>query len=164
MFITSDKIVTEQTITQPERLVDGAIVLMRALARVFGLGLVMAASGLWLLPGSLFVENLLLMKLGLSVCAACAGLGFMQHGVVPPQPDVQIDTRMNTIRIVEWTQMHNPVILQECAFDRLSHVEREGHQLRFWDNDSEFLTEVTISDEATMERVLQRLRESVGRG
>jgi putative copper export protein len=41
--------------------------LMRAILSVNGLALLVAAAGLWLLPGSNLGADLLLMKLGLSV-------------------------------------------------------------------------------------------------
>ncbi len=54
---------------------------LRVIALVIGAALVLAAAGLWLVPGSSFSAELMLIKGGLTAFFALGGLGFLHAGL-----------------------------------------------------------------------------------
>jgi hypothetical protein len=158
MFITSDIYAQDIGGTQPMRIAEGSRLVARLLSRVLGTGFLIAAVGLWLVPGSNFAADLMLFKLCLSVCALGAGAGFIQLGARPAAPEVQIDMAQRRIRVLRPSVTGSMKVLQQCCFDELSHVERGGPHLRLWDRDGAFLAEVTLTRPEEMERVLDHLR------
>lgn len=58
----------------------GANHLFRAVSTLFGAALVLAALGLWLVPGSSWSAELMLIKLSMTALFALGGLSFLQAG------------------------------------------------------------------------------------
>lgn len=145
-------------IAQTMAIADGTRMLMRFANRVIGCSLILAAFGLWIVPGSNNGEALLLFKLVLSISGALAGIGFLQSSTTPAAPEVEIDTARREIRVVRPDDGLGARVLQSCGFDDLSRIERGGVHLRLWTEEGDFLAQVTFSDDKAVDRVLAQLR------
>ncbi|NNE51091.1 MAG: hypothetical protein HKN30_01655 [Sulfitobacter sp.] len=163
MSLSPDVINGPAVIAQPMRMVDGSRMLLRLLSRMIGVCLLLAAFGLWLAPEASNFQEILLFKLALSICAALAGIGFLQSSGTPSAPEVQIDSLKREIRVVRKEGALHTRVLQRCGFDDLSRVERGGAHLRFWDAKGGFLAEVTLADSRAMESVLDQMRRATRR-
>lgn len=68
--------------------------------RFLGLILVLAAYGQWLLPGSLFLENVLAMKMVMSFVFAATGVGLYMFASRGFRQEVQVDIGRRELRFV----------------------------------------------------------------
>lgn len=150
----------EMTAAQPVRMLDGSRVMLRGVQRLFGVAFLAVAFGLWLMPGSSFESDLLLLKLLLSIVAGFVGIGFLQSGAPKMSPHVEIDTIRREVRLVRASQTATTEVLERCAFDNLAHVEIEGPHVRLWDASGAFMAEVTLTDQKVFARLTAGLRDS----
>lgn len=151
---------TETPSIETARVVDGGRMILRGLQRLCGVALVLAAMGLWIAPGASWDSEIVLFKLVLSVMAGLAGGGLIGASVRPPAPEVEIDVARREVRLVRRAQGAPRVVLQCCAFDALSRVERSGPVLKLWDRGGRFLAEVNLSDHLSRNRFVMGLRDA----
>lgn len=160
MFITSDQGSRLPAGADPQAMLTGGRLIGRLVCRVLGLGLLLAAAALWLMPGSSFATEVLLFKVFLAVCALTAGIGFFQAGAPRPARQVRVDMARRQFRLVQPEGALGQRLLRTCAFEDLSRVERGGPYLRLWDGEGRFLAELLIEEEAEMARLLAALRQA----
>jgi hypothetical protein len=76
----------------PVQTLDGGRLIVRGGQSLLGAALILAAAGLWVMPGSEFSGDVMLMKLVLSLTAAFIGIMLTQQAKIPATPEVEIDT------------------------------------------------------------------------
>lgn len=145
--------------TEPVRMADGGRMIIRGVQRLMGVSLALAAFGLWFAPGSSWDSDVMLFKLILSVSAIFACFGLITISQRPAPPEVEIDTIRREVRLVRRVRGSAPVILQQCGFAKLSHVEKVGSVVRLWDASGIFLAEVSLSDPRTLASLVAGLRD-----
>lgn len=160
MTATSDFMPEQQPYRASTGTVDGARMIWRGVQRISGVALVVAASGLWIAPGADWSNDVMLMKMGLSVTALMVGFWLLLSGVRPPQPNLEIDTDRGEVRLVRPGTMGSPLVLHRCRFADLARVELSGYTLKFWDERSGFVADVHVADRATLDRLLSGLRDA----
>jgi|TARA_B110000908_G_C10202779_1_gene426144 hypothetical protein len=81
-----------QAMASPVQTLDGGRLIVRGGQSLLGAALILAAAGLWVMPGSEFSGDVMLMKLVLSLTAAFIGIMLTQQAKIPATPEVEIDT------------------------------------------------------------------------
>ena len=160
MTATSDFMPEQQPYRVSTGTVDGSRMIWRGVQRIAGVALVVAASGLWIAPGADWSNDVMLMKMGLSVTALMVGFWFLLSGARPPQPNLEIDTVRGEVRLVRPGAMGASLTLHRCRFADLARVELSGYTLKFWDERSGFIADVHVSDRTTLDRLLSSLRDA----
>ena len=141
-------------------MVDGSRAVLRSGQRVLGVALVLAATGLWLTPGSNFGSDVMLFKEGLSVLSLMLGASLMLSGQKPALPDIQIDTLRRELRLVRPRAVGAKRVLHRCSFCDLGRVERIGRNFHFWDERGNFIVDVHIAERRVVDNLTFSLRDS----
>lgn len=141
------------------RALDAGRTLGRLARRVTGAGLILAAAGLWLAPGSSWAADILLIKLVLSLVAGGVGLALVQTGGAPDAPEVEIDLVRRRIRVVHRARGQD-MTLQDCSFSELGRVEKIRNTLTLWDNSGNLLAEIAPADQRVLRALVSGLRDA----
>tara|TARA_R100000541_G_scaffold6972_2_gene14518 strand:- start:903 stop:1397 length:495 start_codon:yes stop_codon:yes gene_type:complete len=141
-------------------MVDGSRAVVRSVQRLLGAALVLAASGLWLTPGSNFGSDVMLFKVGLSALSVMLGASLMLSGQKPALPEIQIDTLRRELRLVRPRTVGAQRVLQRCSFGDLGRVERIGRNFHFWDGRGNFIVDVHIAERRVVDNLTFSLRDS----
>ncbi|MGB3247238.1 MAG: hypothetical protein WBB25_22110 [Sulfitobacter sp.] len=114
----------ELMIPQPQtvltaRLVGGGRMIVRAVQRLFGVALTMAAITIWMAPGATWESDVMLFKLILSLTAVLAGLGLMVSSKAPGAGRSEIPVSADRVfagrgqAALNWPS--TPLRFSECA-------------------------------------------------
>ncbi|WP_300029361.1 hypothetical protein [uncultured Roseobacter sp.] len=142
---------------QPARTLDGGRMLLRGALGVIGAALVLTAVGLWVAPGADRSQDLMLIKLLVSVIGGMAGIAFLQSAVRPRAPRVEIDTIRHEVRLVRVTG-RDRWVLERCSFADLTRVENCGAHVQLWGANDTLLAEVAASDRVAHRALVTALR------
>lgn len=140
------------------RMLDGGRWLARGAQRLGGVALVLAAAGMWVLPGAMLEPDVILMKLGVSLAAGFAGLALVQGGRARPAAQVAIDTVRREVRLV--SDGADPRVISRTPFADLGRAELAGHLVRLWAEDGALIAEVALTDPAAHRSLLGALRDA----
>jgi len=145
----------------PVRMPDGGRMVIRGVQCMFGTALVIAAAGLWLVPGSSVESDVVLFKLALSIAAAMSGLGLLQAGATggASAPAIEIDTIRREVRVVRRNRNASATVLQSCSFSQLGGAEIDGTIVRLWDTAGTMLAEVEPGDRKAFSSLVGGLRD-----
>lgn len=160
MTATADFMNGQPKEIEPVRMADGGRMIIRGTQRLVGVSLTLAALGLWLAPGSSWESDIMLFKLILSLTAIIAGLGLISQSASQPAPEVEIDTIRREVRLVRRQRGMADQVLQSCGFANLAHVERDGNNVRLWDQAGTFLAEVSLTDRNALFSLVTGLRDA----
>lgn len=130
---------------------------LRGLQGIVGAALVCAALGLLLAAGAYWTQDIMLIKLGISVVTAMVGLAFLQEFVRPPPPKVEIDTIEHEVRLVR-TRGKDRHVLERCAFRDLTLVRDSGTHVQLWGKNFAFIAEVAATDRVSHQNLVTALR------
>ena len=147
------------TVASPVHTLDGGRLMVRGGQSILGAALILAAVGLWVMPGSELSGDVMLMKLVLSLTAAFIGISLTQQGKAPNAPEVQIDTVRHEIRLVRRNGKRFECV-QSCKFADLDRAEINGAHVTLWDQDNVLLAEVALSDPQLCRSLMGRLADA----
>jgi hypothetical protein len=136
---------TNQAIASPAQTLDGGRLMVRGGQSLLGAALILAAVGLWIMPGSEFSGDVMLMKLVLSLTAAFIGIMLTQQAKTPATPEVEIDTVRREIRLVRRNGKQFECV-QSCKFADLDRAEVHGAHVTLWAQGNVMLAEVALTD------------------
>lgn len=136
---------THQAVVSPVQALDGGRLMMRGGQSLLGAALIIAAVGLWVMPGSEFSSDVMLMKLVLSLTAVCIGIMLTQQAKTPVTPEVEIDTVRREIRLVRRTGEQLECV-KSCKFSDLDRAEVHGTHVTLWGQGNVMLAEVALTD------------------
>lgn len=148
-----------QVLINPMRLVDGARSFFKLLQRLLGAALVLAALGLWIIPGASWAADLALVKLSFSLAMGFSGLALWQLGTVVNRIEIELDTKTYEARVVV-NAMGRTVTMMQCRFNELQRVDLDKDTLRLWDKNGHFLAEIDLCQPIVKERLLSALRDA----
>lgn len=160
MTSSAEITVPEAALHEPVRMSDGRWMVIRAAQRLFGVGLTLAAIGIWIGPGASWESDLMLFKLILSLTALIAGIGLMQSSAGPAKPQVEIDTIRREVRLVRPVAGGTAQVLQRCAFGDLAGAELKGNHVRLFGTDRSLLAEVTLTSRTVLKSLVSGLRDA----
>jgi hypothetical protein len=141
------------------RIVGGQRWVVRSAQRLIGASLVLAAMGLWIQPGALLDADVMLMKLGVSLCMGFAGLAILQAGRTVPGIEVEIDTVRREVRLVR-RKGSTSALVSRTAMTDLGPAEQRGNLLRLWAANGALLAEVAMGDGPARASMIGALRDS----
>lgn len=133
---------------------DGGRLMVRGSQNLLGAALVLSAIGLWVMPGSDFSGDVLLMKLVLSLTAAIIGIALVQQGKSPAKPEIEVDTIRREIRLVR-REGKTMECIKQCKFSDLDRAEVQGAHVTLWAKGNVMLAEIALTD-PQMRRSLMR--------
>lgn len=160
MTATAEFMNVEAAKLEQVRMADGGRMVVRAVQRVFGAALTLAAIGIWVAPGASWESDVMLFKLVLSVTALLAGFGLMHSSSAPTAPEVEIDTIRREVRLLRPASDGSAQVLQRCAFSALSRAEQRGGHVRLWGPSGALLAEVTLTDRDALKSLIAGLRDA----
>ncbi len=160
MTATAEFMKVEAAKLEPVHMADGGRMVVRAVQRLLGVALTLAAIGIWVAPGASWESDVMLFKLVLSVTALLAGFGLMHTSSTPSAPEVEIDTIRREVRLLRTAGDGSAEVLQRCAFADLSRAEQRGGHVRLWGQSGALLAEVTLTDRGVLKSLLAGLRDA----
>ncbi|WP_299627232.1 hypothetical protein [uncultured Tateyamaria sp.] len=141
------------------QMVDGRRWVMRSAQTLGGTTLVLAALGLWVLPGASWDADLLLIKLGLSLFLGFAGIAIMQMGRARPLVQVEIDTTRREVRLVRLAGRVKELV-DRTAMSDLGGAAVQGGVVSLFDAHGDLIADVALTDPQTRKSVLGALRDA----
>ena len=125
--------------------VDGGRLMVRGGQSLLGAALMLAAVGLWIMPGSNVSSDVMLMKLALSVTAAGIGISLTHQSKTSKEPEIEIDTVRREVRIVQRSHK-GAETLKRMKFSDLDRADVDGSHFTLWGLGDEIIAEVGIKD------------------
>jgi hypothetical protein len=159
MTTTSEFLTKGETLSVPVRTLDGARSLVRVIRRVGGAGLILAAVGLWVMPGSNWAAEVLLIKLVLSLVSGFVGLALVQNGATKDRPEVEIDVVRRRVQLVSRAPGRD-IVLYACSFAELGRAEKHMNSVTLWDANGNILAEVVPADRTVLRSLVSGLRDA----
>ena len=143
----------------PVRLVNSARGIFSVLQRFSGATLVLAAFGLWAVPGASWAADLALVKLTFSLAMGFSGLALWQMGSTSERVEIELDTDTFEARIVVKV-MGRSIRVLNCRFNELQRAEVRGDTLHLWDGQGRFLAEVDMCHPQVKKRLTVALQKT----
>ncbi|MEL7097981.1 MAG: hypothetical protein AAGM84_04055 [Pseudomonadota bacterium] len=138
----------------------GARAIVRLLLTMLGVGLVIAALMLWVMPGSSFDADLLLMKGVLSVTMGAAGWAALSAGRTRPVArEIEVDLVRREVRVVQ-RRPSGDSVEHVCAFRDLGRAETAHGVVGLWDADGVHLADVALRDRTAGRLLTSALRDA----
>jgi|HotLakDrversion3_2_1075589.scaffolds.fasta_scaffold02170_2 hypothetical protein len=148
----------------PGRFRQGAVMpLLRAVAVFLGVSFVFGAVGLWVVPGSSYAADIILMKVLISMTCLYVGVVLIQVGEEVGKPEVHLDTLRREVRLVERARNGSGKLLGLHPFADLSGLELKGNRLIIHNREGELLASVELESEERSDVEDQLRNEVFGR-
>lgn len=129
----------------PAHALDGSRLVKRGTQSFIGTVLILAAVGLWAMPGSDWSGDLLLIKLVLSLTIALGGIALLHTPNTQSAAEVEIDTVRREVRVVRRNAM-GATILSSHKIADLERAEIQGAHMILWAQGGVMLAEVAMSN------------------
>lgn len=129
----------------PAHALDGSRLVVRGTQAFIGAVLILAAVGLWAIPGSDWSGELLLIKLVLSLMMVLGGIAMLHTPNAITAPEIEIDTVRREVRVVR-RNVQGDDVLSAHKFDDLDYAELRGAHMVLWAKGGVMLAEVALSD------------------
>ncbi|MFV1492476.1 hypothetical protein VWX97_16090 [Phaeobacter sp. JH18-32] len=127
------------------------------LLRILGGGMVMGATGLWLLPDAGFDPQMSLIRIGISVAFLFVGLILLTSHHPDSQPEACFDPIRRELRILRKTRRGAPRIVLRRSYSSLGGVRLSAHAISVLDIDGAVLMELPIDSTETRLRLRDQL-------
>ena len=166
MTVTSDFIVdeernnwTEMQSTLPVMLgFEGNLAVLRTVFRVVGTALILTAPLMWVLPGSLFETDVMLMKLGVSIFFLLCGLALLMRNHTDALPEAYFDPIRRELRVLQKNDKGRPETVLRRSYDSLGGARITNRVVELWDVDGSVLMRLPLNNAD----VRQALRMQLG--
>lgn len=130
--------------------------LWRLLAVVFGLSLIIACVGVWVLPGSLTGSGNLLLRLLVTVAFLLGGLALMQQGTDNTVKELRFDALNGTLYVVRSRPKGRRHVLASYSYDDIGEVSLSESDLAVMDLQGQLLVSVPLNGpQARLDAVAQ---------
>ncbi len=131
---------------------------LSGLSRFVGVVLMLAAVGIWLMSGSLWDAEMMLLRLGVSVVFMCMGLVLLHAGRRTARDEIHLDLRAGELRHVRRGHDGIARVRQQLAMRDLSEVVIDEDRLLLRGNCGQVLLELSGMDREQLLAVQQQLR------
>ena len=146
-------------LVKSDRFAEGARSIFGVAQRFSGAVLVLAALGLWVIPGASWSADLALVKLTFSLALGFSGLALWQMGASSERVEIELDTETYEARVII-NVMGRAIRVLNCRFNDLQRAEIDGDSLRLWGQDGHFLAEVDMCHPQVRRRLITALRKT----
>lgn len=116
------------------------------LFRIAGTALLLSASGMWLMPGSQFTADVVLIKLGVSVFFFLCGLALLMRNHVDNQPDAYFDPIRGELRVLQKNNRGRPQTVLRRRYDTLGSARFTDKMVEMYDVDGSLLMRLPIEN------------------
>lgn len=135
----------------------------RALNGFIGVVLVLAALGLWLVPGSNWDAGMMLVKLGLSGFFLGGGMMFLLSVRRTVHPEVFLDSKRGRMRMLERDERGHVAREVEIDYDDLSEVDFRDGMLIARDHHGRPVLEMPVEQVGNLDEVRAALGPAFSR-
>ncbi len=130
---------------------------VRAIFRVMGIGFIMAAPGMWLVPGSDYTPELLLLKFGSSLFFFLCGLALLMRNHQSALPEVYFDPIRRELRVLQKNNKGRPETVLRRSYDSLGGVMLSTNSIELWDQDGTTLMQLPLQDDEARRALRKQL-------
>lgn len=131
---------------------------LSGLSRFTGVVLMLAAVGIWLLSGSLWDAEMMLLRLGVSVVFMCLGLSLLHAGRRKARDEIHLDQRARELRHVRRGHDGIARVRQRLALHDLSEVVIDEDRLLLRGNCGRILLELSGMDRDQLLAIQQQVK------
>lgn len=114
--------------------------------RILGTSLIFSSGLMWLLPGSHFDAELMLIKLGLSLIFLLSGLVMVMIHHVDNRPGAYFDPLRNEVRVLRRDRRGRPQSVLRRGYDTLGSARFQGRMVEIFDVDGSLLMRLPVDD------------------
>lgn len=114
--------------------------------RIIGTALVLSASGMWLMPGSQYGSDVILIKLGVSLFFFLCGLALLMRNHQDNQPDAYFDPIRSEVRVLQKNNRGRPQTVLRRSYDTLGSVRFTENMVELFDLDGSMLMRLPVED------------------
>ena len=125
---------------------EGTSTLLRTLFRIVGTALILTAPAMWVLPGSLFETDVVLMKLGVSVFFLLCGLALLMRNHSDAMPEAYFDPIRRELRVLQRNERGRPETVLRRSYDSLGGARITSRVLELWDMDGSVLMRLPLEN------------------
>jgi hypothetical protein len=118
--------------------------LRKLMFRIIGTALVLSAAGMWLMPGSQYAPEVVLIKLGVSLFAFLCGLALLMRNHQDNQPDAYFDPIRSEVRVLQKNNRGRPQTVLRRSYDTLGSARFTDNMLEMYDVDGSMLMRLPI--------------------
>lgn len=112
--------------------------------RIIGTALVLSASGMWLMPGSQYGADVVLIKLGVSLFFFLCGLALLMRNHQDNQPDAYFDPIRGEVRVLQKNNRGRPQTVLRRSYDTIGSARFTENTLEMFDVDGSILMRLPI--------------------
>lgn len=134
-----------------------------ALSGFLGVSLMVAAVGLWLVPGAGHDPALVLIKLGVSLFLAMGGLNFLMTARRAEHPEVFLDGRRGVLRLQKRDAAGRVCERVDMAYDDLSEMDFRDGMLIARDHHGRAVVEMPVEDAGNLDEIRAALGPAFSR-
>lgn len=125
---------------------EGNRVVIRTIFRIVGTGLILSAPAMWVLPGSAFEADVMLMKLGVSIFFLLCGLALLMRNHVDNCPEACFDPIRRELRVLQKNDRGRPQTVLRRSYDSLGGARITRRSVELWDVDGSVLMRLPITN------------------
>jgi hypothetical protein len=140
---------------------DRVFPIIRIAATVLGIGLVSAALGLWIWPGLAIKNEVLLVKLGMSLLTFFAGMILLQAGQGTGRPEVQLDLQRRELRVLQRSRRGATKLISCHPFAQLADVHFDNGEMVALDRAGQEVLRMRVNGSIDPHRFGERMRREI---
>ncbi len=129
--------------------------------RIIGTALVLSASGMWLMPGSQYAPDVVLIKLGASLFFFLCGLALLMRNHEDNQPDAYFDPIRSEVRVLQKNNRGRPQTVLRRSYDTLGSARFTNNSVEMFDMDGSMLMRLPIENAEIREALRAQLSGTV---
>ncbi len=118
---------------------------IRWMSMFFGVSLIFAAMGFWLVPVSAIVAEIILFKLASSLTALMLGIMLLHLGQEAGRPEVQVDMSRKELRFLQRGASGIGKLTHVIGFDELGAIDIDGDAFRSLDRNEKEMAGLALS-------------------
>ncbi|MFC3119333.1 hypothetical protein [Jhaorihella thermophila] len=131
--------------------------IVSAIFRIVGTALIISSGAMWLVTGSQFSPDLMLMKLGLSLIFLLSGLAMLMVHHVDNRPDAYFDPIRCEVRVLRKDKRGRPRSVLRRDYDSLGSARFHGRLVEVFDVDGSLLMRLPVDDAETRHALRMQL-------
>jgi hypothetical protein len=125
--------------------------------RIVGTALIFSSGLMWVLPGSHFDADLMLIKLGLSLTFLLCGLTMVMIHHVDNRPDAYFDPVRNEVRVLRRDRRGRPQSVMRRGYDTLGSARFRDRLVEIFDVDGSLLMRLPVDDKDVRQALRMQL-------
>ena len=114
--------------------------------QIAGTALILSAPGMWVLPGSQYEAEVVLIKLGVSVFFLLCGMALLMRNHVDNQPEAYFDPIRSELRVLQKNDRGRPQTVLRRAYDSLGCVQFSNKHVELFDLDGSLLMRLPMDN------------------